>query len=351
MKILPIEAVASWPKPNYINPESRAPIGKAIGSTLLALVTVILAIRLYSRTRLTRGFGLDDTFICLAYFPAAAFTIAGIITQEHFQWARHIWDVEPKFLSPTLLITLIHLILFDLATTLTKLSMLAMVRRLTATSRNSLENVAVLALVALITANCFIFIIVEIFQCWPISSAWVFGEASSHCINEESHLMAANIINTVTDFIVVLFSIRTAMGIQLSPRQRVVVCSLFGIGLVASSVGIMRTYFAHLLYSAGRDTTRRAWYLWLSSLVELHLGIICASIPAAKPVFIGFTKKRKISLPLTPLFPETLQPEQETGRYKFPPPTIDYSIGRSSGSFKDVNAVHVPPQSHHANTP
>ncbi|KAI0535614.1 hypothetical protein GGR58DRAFT_529287 [Xylaria digitata] len=352
MKVPAFEVVASWPKPNYTDPESRAPIGKVIGSILLALVTIILAIRLYSRKRLTKGFGLDDTFICLAYFPAAAFTITGIITQERFQWGRHIWDVEPKFFSPNLLLTLIHLILFDLATSLTKLSMLAMVRRLTAASRNSLENAAVLTLVALITANCFIFITVEIFQCWPISSAWMLAEPSNHCINEEFHLMAANIINTVTDFIVVLFSIRTAMGIQLSPRQRVVVCSLFGIGLVASSVGIIRTYFTHLLlYATDGDTTRRTWYLWLSSLVELHLGIICASIPAAKPVFIGFTKKRQMSLLLTPLFPTTLRPERETSRHKFPPPTTNYSIGSFSGSFTDASATHMSPQSHHANTP
>ncbi|GAW19108.1 hypothetical protein ANO14919_085920 [Xylariales sp. No.14919] len=295
MKIPPIEVIGSWPKPNYIDPESRAPIGKAIGPTLLALVTVILAIRLYSRKRLTKGFGLDDTFICLAYLPATAFTIAGVITQENFQWARHIWDVEPKFYSPNLLIMLIHFFLFDLSTSLTKLSMLAMVRRLTAVSSNKRENTVVLILAALITVNCFIFIVVEIFQCWyassfvttnitdkltkhrPIPSAWMLSEASGHCIDEKAHLMAANIINTATDFTVVLLPIRTAMNIQLSSRQRVIVAGLFGIGLIGSSIGIARTYFTRLLlHAADYDITWRSWYVWLSSLVELHIGIVSA---------------------------------------------------------------------------
>ncbi|KAI0861042.1 hypothetical protein F4860DRAFT_186899 [Xylaria cubensis] len=304
MKIPPVEVVAGWPKPNYIDPESRALAGEIIGSILLGLVTVILAIRLYSRKRLTNGFGLDDFFICFAYIPATAFTITGVSTQKLLQWGRHLWDVEPKFLSPNLVVMLINLILFDLATSFTKLSTLAMVRRLTTASSNKIEGVVVLLLAALITVNCFIFIIVEIFQCWPISSIWEIPDSPAYCINEDAHLMSANIINTVTDFIVVLLPIRTTIALELSPRHRVVVISLFGIGLVASAVGIARTYFTWLLLTAAdHDTTWRAWYVWLSSILELHLGIICASVPATRPFFashwasmLGFTKTRQKSL-------------------------------------------------------
>ncbi|GAP86548.1 putative integral membrane protein [Rosellinia necatrix] len=301
MKIPPIEVIASWPKPNYIDPESRARAGQIIGSILVVLVTVVVGIRLYSRKQLTRGFGLDDTFICLAYIPAAAFAITGAITQESLQWGRHIWDVELKFFNSNLLISTIHLFLFDLATSLTKLSMLAMIRRLTSTSRNKTENVVVSMLAALITANCLIFITVEVFQCWPITSTWVITERSDSCIDENAHLMAANIVNTITDFIVVLLPIRTAMTLQLPPRQRVIVTGLFGIGLIASSVGIARTYFTwELLTAVDNDTTWRSWPVWITSLIELHLGIICASVPATKPFFAGYvtsvrglTRKRR----------------------------------------------------------
>ncbi|KAJ8117092.1 hypothetical protein ONZ43_g4292 [Nemania bipapillata] len=275
MRIPPIGVIASWPKPNYIDPESRAAAGQSIGSIFLVLVTIVLAIRVYSRKQLTNGFGLDDTFICLAYVPATAFTLTGIITQELFQWGRHIWDVEPKFFTSNLLLMLVHFFLFDLATSLTKLSILAMLRRLTAASSNKTEHAAVLILAALVTANCVVFLIVEVFQCWPISSAWIITGAPHSCINEEAHLMSANIVNTITDFVVVLLPIRTVMTCQLSRRQRAIVISLFGIGLIASSVGIARTYFTWiLLTSADYDITRHSWYVWLSSLTELHLGIV-----------------------------------------------------------------------------
>jgi hypothetical protein len=81
---------------------------------------------------------------------------------------------------PILYTTLAHfvsysltiLFLFDLATSLTKLSMLAMVRRLTAvTSNNKVENTIALVLAALITINCFTFIVIETFQCWYVPNS------------------------------------------------------------------------------------------------------------------------------------------------------------------------------------
>ncbi|KAI0911882.1 hypothetical protein F4824DRAFT_15678 [Ustulina deusta] len=353
MRIPPIEVIASWPKPNYINPEARAPAGIIIGSIFLAFVTLVLVIRLYSRKQLTKGCGLDDILICLAYLPAIAFTIAGIITQEYFQWSRHIWDVEPKFFSANIIIMLIHLLLFDLATSLTKLSMLAMVRRLTAASNSKLENAIVLAVAVLITANCAIFVIVEIFQCRPISAAWDPFGTSRNCINEGAHLLAANIINTTTDFIVVLLPIGTAMRARLSPRHRVIVVSLFGIGLVASAVGIARTYFTWLLLNAADyDTTWRSWCVWLTSLIELNLGIICASVPATKPFFTSFSQKRQQkSLALSSLYPPpTAYSSEEAGlRTPLPPIVTDGSASNrgSSVSFADTNSIDSPHQSSH----
>ncbi|KAI1354516.1 integral membrane protein [Xylaria sp. FL0043] len=343
MKIPPVEVIANWPKPNYINPETRAPAGRVTGSILLVLATIILVIRLYSRKNLTKGCGLDDLLICLAYLPAAAFTIAGIITQEEFGWARHIWDIEPKFFEINIILTLIHLFLFDLATSLTKLSMLAMVRRLTAVSNNKLENAAVLTLAILITANCFIFIMVEIFQCRPVSSAWMLQGGSHNCIDEEAHLMAANVINTATDFAVVLLPIQTAMRARLSARQRTIVISLFGIGLIGSAAGISRTYFTwNQFYAANYDVTWRAWYVWVSSLIELHLGIICASVPATKPFFTSFTQRRKISpavLPLSPPSPIPYTQEEISGLQAPLPLFIDKSTftRRSSPSITSTN--------------
>lgn len=55
-------------------------------------------------------------------------------------------------------------ILFDIATSLTKLSMLALMYRLMTASQSRMRYVAI-ALALIIAANCFIFVVVTVFQC------------------------------------------------------------------------------------------------------------------------------------------------------------------------------------------
>lgn len=63
----PLSTLQNWPTPNYVNPERRGPAATIVVSVLLGLVTLILIIRIYTRVRISRGFGLDDVLIIFAY--------------------------------------------------------------------------------------------------------------------------------------------------------------------------------------------------------------------------------------------------------------------------------------------
>lgn len=65
--LFPLSALQNWPTPNYANPERRGPAATIVVSVLLALVTLILIVRIYTRVRISRGFGLDDVLIIFAY--------------------------------------------------------------------------------------------------------------------------------------------------------------------------------------------------------------------------------------------------------------------------------------------
>jgi hypothetical protein len=68
MRSPPPDVLASWPKPNYIDPERRGNESVIVQSILVVLVTTILIIRLYARIVITRaGIGLDDTMIIIAW--------------------------------------------------------------------------------------------------------------------------------------------------------------------------------------------------------------------------------------------------------------------------------------------
>lgn len=89
----PLDVVLTWPTPNYVDPETRGPANEIVAITLWIAATVIVTIRLYARKRITHGFGADDIFIILAWFPATAFGACGLVSQYVLHWDRHIWDV------------------------------------------------------------------------------------------------------------------------------------------------------------------------------------------------------------------------------------------------------------------
>ncbi|KAI2630847.1 integral membrane protein [Hypoxylon sp. NC1633] len=287
MQLPPASVRDNWPTPDYVHPETRGHIGTIAGFILCGLATITLAIRLYTRKWLTRGFGLDDVLILVAYFPAIAFTVIGIVGEGSLQWNRHTWDVETEYMIRGLQLTFANQILFDFATCLIKLSILTLLYRLTTATGDGRMTIAVLVSIVLVSLSCFVFVIVAVFQCTPLFEFWEISTKPQNCINQAAHLMAASIINTVTDWLVVLLPMKTALSFNLPTRQSAMIVLLFGAGILASSAGIARTYYTWLL-STQYDTVWNSWTAWFSSAVELNLGIICASIPATKPFFASY---------------------------------------------------------------
>lgn len=70
MRDIPADVLSSWPKPNYIDPETRG--NSVIIITVFLLVTslIVVVARLYTRAIIKRSFGFDDTFIALSMVGA-----------------------------------------------------------------------------------------------------------------------------------------------------------------------------------------------------------------------------------------------------------------------------------------
>ncbi|KAL1875225.1 hypothetical protein Daus18300_003296 [Diaporthe australafricana] len=281
--LFPLAALQNWPTPNYANPERRGPAATIVVSVLLALVTLILVVRIYTRVRISRGFGLDDVLIIFAYIPTTAFAVLSFIAMWKFGWGTHVWDLPIESTKPSLQFSLANQLLFDLATSLTKLSMLALIYRVVSADKSRYRYV-VLALAAIVTADSLIFFFITTFQCRPVSDYWTLSFTPQKCINEELHLLAAGCINTTTDFLIVLLPIPYVVRLKLPRKQQIIIVSLFTGGLFVTAAGAVRTYVFHItLTDPTRDLTWNAWVIIIVSALELYIGIICASIPAIKP--------------------------------------------------------------------
>ncbi|KAK4192056.1 hypothetical protein QBC35DRAFT_553728 [Podospora australis] len=284
------EVVALWPRPNHINPETHGPANVIVELLLLSIASVILAIRLYTRSRISKGFGKDDVLIFIAYAPATTFVIIEVVAHHRLDRDRHTWDVRPHLAAPSLQVGLVEQILFATATGFTKLSILALIYRVvtaapTPKSRNITRHIVVFTSVVVVL-DAFVFIVVSLIQCRPLSDVWTITTEPQQCIDQGVHLLVASILNTVQDFVIVFLPIPTVLSLNLPLAQRATVILLFGGGFLVCIAGAVRTHLTWIFVT--RQDGDINWYTYdmmLASAVELFLGITCASIPATKPFF------------------------------------------------------------------
>lgn len=108
----------------------------------------------------------------------------------------------------------------------------------------------------------------------PPSDYWKITVAPQpNCINQTAHLLTAGIINTLTDFCVVIIPIPTVYRLELESRQRIIVIVIFGVGFLVCFVGAVRTVYTYI-FSVSYDATWDALAVWISSTVELYVGIV-----------------------------------------------------------------------------
>jgi hypothetical protein len=103
MQLPPPEVLLTWPAPNYIDPaDVRGPQIIIITAILFPITVLLVALRIFTRARISKSFGLDDCFLVAALLPTAACTILTLLAVQRWGSDRHIWDVRPDLLALSL---------------------------------------------------------------------------------------------------------------------------------------------------------------------------------------------------------------------------------------------------------
>ncbi|KAH8889281.1 hypothetical protein GQ53DRAFT_766969 [Thozetella sp. PMI_491] len=203
--------------------------------------------------------------------PALGFTGVGLYGHFNLDWTVHVWDSDLergisslKFRQYGGTNTVRRRDLF------TKLSTLSLTYRLTRATSSRMRYFA-LAVGVVTALDTLTFILVTIFSCSPVSDFWTLSFAPQKCVDERAHLVSGSIVNTFTDFLIVL----------LPAPLRLIVALLFGGGFLASVAGAVRTYFTYVFVSSPSvDLTWNAYYVTLTGAIELNVGIISMRLGA-----------------------------------------------------------------------
>jgi hypothetical protein len=130
MRSVPLSVYLHWPAPNYENPTTRGDALLIINIVFIILVTLSIAIRLYSRLRINRQAGMDDIMIVLAYVFTIGMTAVVLLANRHYGWNRHMWDVEVGMIEHANIIAFAAKIMFTFASCFTRMSLIFLYYRL-----------------------------------------------------------------------------------------------------------------------------------------------------------------------------------------------------------------------------
>jgi uncharacterized membrane protein YidH (DUF202 family) len=107
------------------------------------------------------------------------------------------------------------------------------------------------------------------------SDYWTLSfKSQPDCIPESKNLLAAGILNTVTDLVVVVLPIPTVWRLKLPVQQQGILILLFGAGFLVTCAGAVRSYYLYKVTTTW-DKTWEGFPVWLASSVELYVGIVC----------------------------------------------------------------------------
>jgi hypothetical protein len=115
------------------------------------------------------------------------------------------------------------------------------------------------------------------------------------CINEGADVVANGIVATVQDLVVASLPTLLCWKLQLPVRQKVALYAIFAISYSTVALGALRTWTTYRIYFQTYDVTWHANDTFFFSLLELHVGAMCANAPSLKVFFKHVLSSEKLS--------------------------------------------------------
>ena len=284
---VPASIIATWPKPNYVDPVRRTWL-PALACTLLAVSTVLISGRFFLRIRKQAGaFGYDDALIAIGWLVSIGFSAVACNNSLNYGIDRHTWDVRLDQYTGAALGGWIAQVLFLVSTCATKCSVLLFYRRMADGTFSKKWRYGIWVALGFLGGYFISTLIVYCLICQPLSSYWLSYRLDYHepytCIDGNVLSPFVGVLSVITDiYSVVLPCIMLQnYDLDVSRRQKIGLNVVFGLGLLVAGAGIARTYY---LYEINHtyDTSWAGFDLFAWALVECHLAVICACAPSCR---------------------------------------------------------------------
>jgi len=261
-------------------------IANAIGVGI-AVLSVLL--RVVSRNISHNKLQADDLLIFLSLFFMVCYAVCTFLA-IHYGMARHsVLITNVKIFS---LLIIIGETAYTIVVLTAKLSVIWLYHRIFFSQK--LDKILIfLALFA--TAQGFVGLFSDIFQCTPIKSFW-HPEIEGHCINYPLLLIITAVMNIITEVAMLVVPFPLCWRLQMSRSKRIVVIAMFSIGGIVVVVSIVRMFYLHKVTHV--DPSWNLIIPVILSNLECGTGILAACLPTLRPIYLyarhgpGLTKSQ-----------------------------------------------------------
>ncbi|KAH8645969.1 hypothetical protein BGZ60DRAFT_465291 [Tricladium varicosporioides] len=258
--------------------------------TSLAALTVTL--RVISRMIVTRKLATDD-WIMIAGLIFTGCYLFEIIYGLRFGIGLHGSSLTLSEMESQLKLVLSIQLTYPAIVSTVKISILCFYLRLA--TNDKLFRRLTYATIIFIVVFFLQTEIVTTLQCFPIQMMWdLTGQAKGHCINSEAYFYFVAVFNILLDICVLILPIKILRHIQRPTRDKIVLFAVFSFGALACIASMIRLYTIRV-FTSSKDKFYDGTPINIWSMIEINVAIICASVPALKPLFSKSVRERTMN--------------------------------------------------------
>ncbi|KAF2187377.1 hypothetical protein K469DRAFT_570050 [Zopfia rhizophila CBS 207.26] len=273
-------------KPGVEQAQQDACTGVATAMTAVSIF--IVALRTYSRQFVVGNFGKDDAMMLVALLFTIGYLIAIWVLRANgmgFSGASLTLDQMTNSIKTTLAIEIMYYVLvFSI-----KVSIVLFYLRIAVQKPFERSCKITIWVLLVFVVIC---IIVCLVQCVPLHKMWDFtGMVPGRCINSTAFFYFTSSFNIVTDIWILALPVKTLMSIQRPGREKAALIFVFGLGVFSCIASIVRLHSIRI-YTESKDPFYDSVPINLWSMIEVNIGIYCASIPSLKALFFKSQRER-----------------------------------------------------------
>ncbi|EUC43280.1 hypothetical protein COCMIDRAFT_7265 [Bipolaris oryzae ATCC 44560] len=272
--------------------EDRGPLTKSVIIAFTVLSYIAVSLRLFARIRyIGLQLGWEDYAIVVSLATATVASVFQVLQANAGNGKHAIFIEFPEGFRPILKYLFWSIIFYNISLTFTKISILLQYGRIF-TVRKMRIPLHIIMGMCIIWGVCMV--IVAVYTCEPLP-AKDGGPKQSSCVEGPIIWFVNAAINILTDLLVAFLPVKVIWNLQIAKRPKIALIAILTIGWFVCVVSILRLHALTILVANQHDTTYYSAPVAYWSSIEMNLAIVCASLPALKPLMVkilpGFSSR------------------------------------------------------------